>query len=38
MRQLAEAEIIRDGIAPEQAADAAFKKIEAILAKYPIVS
>jgi len=34
----AEAEIIRDGIAPEQAADAAFKKIEAILAKYPIVS
>lgn len=33
----AEADIIRNGTAPEAAADAAFKKIEAILAKYPIV-
>jgi multiple sugar transport system substrate-binding protein len=33
----AEADIIRNGTAPEAAADAAFKKIEAILGKYPIV-
>ena len=34
----AEADVIRNGKTPEEAADAAFKKIEAILAKYPIVS
>jgi multiple sugar transport system substrate-binding protein len=34
----AEADVIRNGMTPEQAADAAYKKIEAILAKYPIVS
>ena len=33
----AEADIIRNGTTPEAAAEAAFKKIEAILAKYPIV-
>jgi len=33
----AEASIIRDGTEPKAAAEAAFKKIEAILAKYPIV-
>ena len=33
----AEADIIRNGATPEAAADAAFKKIEAILGKYPIV-
>jgi multiple sugar transport system substrate-binding protein len=33
----AEASIIRDGMEPKAAAEAAFKKIEAILAKYPIV-
>jgi multiple sugar transport system substrate-binding protein len=34
----AEADIIRNGADPKTAAEAAFKKIEAILAKYPIVS
>ncbi len=33
----AEADVIRNGMTPEQAADKAFKKIETILAKYPIV-
>jgi multiple sugar transport system substrate-binding protein len=33
----AEADIIRNGMTPQAAADAAFKKIEAIVAKYPIV-
>ena len=33
---LAEADVIRNGLTPEQAADKAFKKIETILAKYPI--
>jgi multiple sugar transport system substrate-binding protein len=33
----AEADIIRNGLTAEQAADKAFKKIETILAKYPIV-
>ncbi len=33
----AEADVIRNGMTPEQAADNAFKKIETILAKYPIV-
>jgi multiple sugar transport system substrate-binding protein len=33
----AEADIIRNGATPEAAADAALKKIEAILGKYPIV-
>ncbi len=33
----AEADVIRNGLTPEQAADKAFKKIETILAKYPIV-
>jgi multiple sugar transport system substrate-binding protein len=33
----AEASIIRDGVDPTAAAEAAFKKIEAILGKYPIV-
>jgi multiple sugar transport system substrate-binding protein len=33
----AEADIIRNGATPEAAADAALKKIETILAKYPIV-
>jgi multiple sugar transport system substrate-binding protein len=32
----AEADIIRNGLTPQAAADAAFKKIEAIVAKYPI--
>jgi len=32
----AEADVIRNGMTPEQATDAAFKKIEAILGKYPI--
>ena len=34
----AEADIIRNGADPKTAAEAAFKKIETILAKYPIVS
>ena len=33
----AEADVIRNGMTPEQAADSALKKIETILAKYPIV-
>jgi multiple sugar transport system substrate-binding protein len=33
----AEADVIRNGLTPEQAAEKAFKKIETILAKYPIV-
>ncbi len=33
----AEADVIRNGLTPEQAADKALKKIETILAKYPIV-
>jgi multiple sugar transport system substrate-binding protein len=33
----AEADVIRNGLTAEQAADKAFKKIETILAKYPIV-
>jgi multiple sugar transport system substrate-binding protein len=33
----AEADVIRNGMTPEQATDAAFKKIEGILGKYPIV-
>jgi multiple sugar transport system substrate-binding protein len=33
----AEADIIRNGLTPEQAADRALKKIETILAKYPVV-
>ena len=33
----AEADVIRNGMTPEQAADKALKKIETILAKYPIV-
>jgi multiple sugar transport system substrate-binding protein len=32
----AEADVIRNGLTPEQAADKALKKIETILAKYPI--
>jgi len=32
----AEADVIRNGKTPQQATEAAFKKIEAILAKYPI--
>jgi ABC-type glycerol-3-phosphate transport system substrate-binding protein len=34
----AEADIIRNGTDPKAAAETAFKKIEAIIAKYPIVS
>jgi multiple sugar transport system substrate-binding protein len=33
----AEADIIRNGLTPQAAAEAAFKKIETIVAKYPIV-
>jgi multiple sugar transport system substrate-binding protein len=33
----AEADVIRNGLTPEQAADKALKKVETILAKYPIV-
>jgi hypothetical protein len=33
----AEADIIRNGTDPKAAAEAAFKKIEAIVGKYPIV-
>jgi multiple sugar transport system substrate-binding protein len=33
----AEADVIRNGLTPEQAADKALKKMETILAKYPIV-
>jgi len=33
----AEADVIRNGATPQAAAEAAFKKIEAILGKYPIV-
>jgi multiple sugar transport system substrate-binding protein len=33
----ASADVIRNGLTPEQAADKALKKIETILAKYPIV-
>ncbi|HUC71141.1 MAG TPA: ABC transporter substrate-binding protein [Stellaceae bacterium] len=33
----AEADVIRNGLTPEQSADKALKKIETILAKYPIV-
>jgi multiple sugar transport system substrate-binding protein len=33
----AEADVIRNGSDPKEATEAAFKKIEAILAKYPIV-
>jgi len=33
----AEADVIRNGLTPEQATDKALKKIETILAKYPIV-
>ncbi len=33
----AEADVIRNGLTPEQAADKALKKIETIVAKYPIV-
>jgi multiple sugar transport system substrate-binding protein len=33
----AEADVIRNGLTAEQAADKALKKIETILAKYPIV-
>jgi multiple sugar transport system substrate-binding protein len=33
----AEADVIRHGKTPQEATEAAFKKIEAILAKYPIV-
>jgi multiple sugar transport system substrate-binding protein len=33
----AEADIIRNGLTPEQSADRALKKIETILAKYPVV-
>jgi multiple sugar transport system substrate-binding protein len=32
----ADADVIREGMTPQQAADKAFKRIEAILAKYPI--
>ena len=34
---LAEADVIRNGMSPKDAADKAFKTIETILAKYPIV-
>jgi multiple sugar transport system substrate-binding protein len=34
--QQAWAEIMRDGVAPQAAADKAFKRVEAIFAKYPI--
>ena len=33
---VAEADIISNGMAPEKAAEKAFKQIEAIFAKYPI--
>jgi len=33
----AEADVIRNGLTPEAATDAAFKKIDTILAKYPVV-
>ena len=33
----AEADVIRNGLTPEQAADKALKKVETILAKYPIL-
>lgn len=33
----AEADVIRSGLTPEQAADKALKKVETILAKYPIL-